>query len=111
VTAKLPTLSWAGSLARFLLHGALGVRGAVQIVEDKVTPAVFGNGSRAIWAKFHNPTAQPAEINLRFRLFQASASTMMPVGEPKTWKTITLLAGQTVLESLTVELPQVRAET
>jgi hypothetical protein len=94
-----------------LLNWAVGGQAAVEITTDRTTPAVFGNGKRIIHAQFHNPEAQPAEANLRFRFYQASGSTLMPLSEARAWKTLTLTPGQTVLETLEMDLPHVRGET
>jgi len=94
-----------------LLHGISDARAAVQVLSDSPTPAVFGNGQRTVRIQFHNPAAQPAEVNLRFRLYQAGGSTMMPLGEAQAWKSITLPAGQTLMGSLALQLPAVRGET
>jgi len=83
----------------------------MQILPEGPPTAVFGNGRRVIRTQFHNPPGQPVSADLRFRLYQASGSTLMPLGEAQAWKTITLPADQTVLESLTVEVPPVRGET
>jgi hypothetical protein len=47
---------------------------------------------------------------LRTRLYQASSATAAPLGETP-WKKLTVLAGQTVLESAVLAFPPVKAET
>ena len=73
--------------------------------------AVFANGKRVLSAQFHNPDNQANQANLRFRVYQASSSTLAPLGDTRDLKRLSLDAGQTVLESFEVELPAVRAET
>src|SRR5260221_11701819 len=86
IKVKFPDIVRAGSLGLVLLNGTLGAGAAVEILPDGATPAVFGSGQRVIRTHFHNPTVQPAEANLSFRLYQTSRSTMMPLGETRPWK-------------------------
>jgi len=92
-------------LGLVLLLGKLNALGEVEVVAEQPTSAVFRNGKRMIRVQFHNLAAQSTEANLRFRLYQASGSTLMPLNEVRPWKTLTLAAGQTVLESFEIELP------
>ena len=111
VRVKLPVILRAGSFALFVLHGVLSARAAVQLLREPEPTAVFDNGRRVVRAQFQNPALQLTEAKLRFRLYQASASTLMPLGEIHDWKSVTLLAGQTILEAVEIEVPPVRGET
>jgi hypothetical protein len=48
---------------------------------------------------------------LRWRLFQATSSTLAPMGDERPWHAVSLRPGQALLEDLEVELPEVRAAT
>jgi hypothetical protein len=71
---------------------------------------VFSAKERRITILLHNPVANPVEADLRIRLYQASSATATPVSEAS-WKKLTVLPGQTVLESAPVTFPAVKAET
>ena len=84
---------------------------AVELVPDGPEPALFGDGKRTFRALFRNTGDSAIEAHLEFRLYQASASTLAPLGDLRTWRTVPLGAGQTIVESVEVELPTVRGET
>lgn len=108
---KLRGIIWAGTIGLVFLNGTLQAQPGVEITQDQTTPALFASGKRLIYAQFHNPAQQSVEANLRFRLYQASARTLMPLSEARALKTLTLSPGQTIVESFEVELPLVRGET
>jgi hypothetical protein len=81
-----------------------------EFVTDSKPQAVFA-GSQSVRATFRNPGIEATKTDLRFRLYQASASTLMPLSDTKSWKTIDLPASQTVVEQMTLELPPTRGET
>jgi hypothetical protein len=54
---------------------------------------------------------QTVEVQLNARLYQLSSSVVMPVGEAQPWRRLTVLGGQTVVESPGVKFPEVRATT
>jgi len=101
----------AGWLGLLLLNGTLGTQAAIEILADRTPAALFGNGKRIIRPQFHNPDPHTSELNLRYRIYQASASTLMPLGEIQSWKNLTLTSNQTVVESFEVELPAIRGTT
>lgn len=112
-TAGRPKCILQGRAGLVFLLGALSMRavGQVELLSDASAQAFFGGSPRLLVARFRNPTDQPLEENLQFRLYQASASTLAPVAELKPWKTLRLSSRQTVLESVSVDLPDVRGET
>jgi hypothetical protein len=71
---------------------------------------VAGRGVEVTVA-FKNEGATRCEVEVRLRVFQASSSTRMPLGPARTWKRLEVLAGQTILEAMPLELPAVRALT
>jgi hypothetical protein len=85
--------------------------GQLEILHDEPPQCVFSGERRKLRVLFRNPTAQPVEAAVWTRLDQASAATVMPVIAAHPWKRLTVLAHQTVVESLTMDFPAVRAET
>ena len=102
-----------GRLAGILLGciAACSTQAEVELLSERPVPAVFGAGTRPISFRLRNAATQTAEVNLRYRLFQASSATLMPLGEVKPWKLVTVPAAQTLLETFQVELPAVRGDT
>lgn len=88
----------------------LSLSARLEVVVPETMPAVFGGGARRIPVVLHNAGSEDDDVTLRLRLLQASSATVMPVdGTP--WKRMRILAGQTVLESITLVFPSVRATT
>lgn len=86
----------------------LAASARLQVVPDATPQAVFSGAARAIRVMFHNPTEQPVEANLSVRLIQTSSATALPVSV-RPWKKLQVLAGQTVLETASIDFPAVRA--
>ena len=106
-------VSWAlqsGPLLLILLGATQIGRAEVELLSDQPPQAVFGGGKRAIVLQWRNAAAEPAQADLRFRLYRASAVSMLPIDEARSWKVLSLSPGQTTLESLEIDLPQVRGE-
>ncbi|HEY0548058.1 MAG TPA: hypothetical protein VGF13_00570, partial [Verrucomicrobiae bacterium] len=78
---------------------------------EPMDQAVFGGRSNRIDSIFRNRTEQPVKLALKFRLYQASASTLAPIDECKPFRTITVDGGQSVMETIGVNLPEVRSES
>ncbi len=83
----------------------------LQILTPEQPSAVFGGEMRAVQITFRNTGEHPIETPLKTRLFQLSSATRMPVGEVEPWKKLTVLGGQTVLETARLKFPEVRAIT
>ncbi|HYL94504.1 MAG TPA: hypothetical protein VET69_01775 [Terriglobales bacterium] len=84
-------------------------------IQPEVVPAsepsrVFGGGARTLPVVWRNRGDQPATFAPSTRLYQASSATAAPLSQTP-WKELTILPGQTVLESVTLDVPAVRAET
>ena len=86
-------------------------RGDVELVSDQPPQAVFAGRVLSVPVAFRNSSGINSEANLRFRLYQASAATLLPLAEARSWKTLLLPPGQTALNNVEVDLPTVRAET
>lgn len=104
-----PALLLAWIAAVFI--AACSAQAQVEVLPDRPAPSVFGAGARPVTFRLRNAATQTVEVNLRHQLFQASASTLAPLGEGKPWKSLALAPGQTTLETFEVELPAVRGET
>jgi hypothetical protein len=86
------------------------VHAQLQVLTNTEPQLAFAGGGREVSVRFHNPSSSPVTADLRTRLFQASSTTAAPVGETP-WKKLTVMAGQTVLESAALAFPPVKAET
>jgi len=82
----------------------------LQLVPDTESQRVFAGGSRSISTIWHNNGDTTAEAEIRARMLQTSSTTVLPLGETA-WKRLQVLPGQTVLESVRLNFPIVKAET
>jgi hypothetical protein len=78
---------------------------------EAVPQKMFGGATRPVRVVFRNSGSDRVASGVRLHLFQASSSTAAPVGEPRDWKQLQVLPGQTVLDSAMITLPAVKAET
>ncbi len=83
----------------------------LELLHPEQPPAVFGGEARAVQITFRNSGERAIETSLKTRLFQFSSATRMPVAESEPWKRLTVLGGQTVLETARLKFPEVRAVT
>jgi len=98
-------------VALLLLFQVCSAAAQLQILPAPSEQALFGGGTGAVQVVFRNPGQLPIELALKTRLFQLSSSTVMPSGNSEPWKRLAVLGGQTVLESVRLEFPSVRAVT
>ena len=82
----------------------------LQLLPDVQPQTVFGGGAREIVLQWHNAGAETTNAEIHARIFQASSATVVPLGEVP-WKKLSVLPGQTVLESARLEFPAVNAKT
>lgn len=101
------------TLLPFLCMVASPVLAVAQLewVQDGAVQETFAGEPCSIRVMFRNPTDQTVSADLRVRVFQTSSATAMPLSEPRLWKTIQVLGGQTVVEFFSVTLPNVRTRT
>jgi hypothetical protein len=85
-------------------------RAQLQTLPDQEPQRVFTGDARKITVLLRNVGASPVDSDLRTRLYQASSATAAPLGEVP-WKKLTVLPGQTVLESAILSFPPAKAET
>jgi hypothetical protein len=86
-------------------------RAQLELLSGREPQEVFAGGARLVRLTFHNPANAALNINLRTQLYQAGSTTVIPLGAPRDWKELQLLPGQTVLESISLDFPNVKAET
>lgn len=107
--------TWARQSCAWLTATALGLASSLALAGLEVLPVhpapqVFVGAARPIDVHVRNAGREPATVELRARLFQASSATAMRLGD-LLWKRMTVLPGQTVLDTVTFDFPAVRAET
>jgi len=82
----------------------------LQVLTNAEPQRVFAGVGTEISVRFHNPGNGPATADLRTRLYQAGSAIAAPWDETP-WKELTVLPGQTVLESAVLTFPRIKAET
>jgi hypothetical protein len=92
------------------IGAAAPMQAQLRLLPDEHPQNVFAAEAQAISLRWSNPGLQPVSAEIRARIFQTSSSTAAPFGEVP-WKHLTVLPGQTVLESAALTFPSVRAET
>ncbi len=99
------------SLACFVVQAfSSGAWAQLQVLPANPPSQVFAGKARPIAITLHNPSHQPIEADLRAHVYQATSATAAPLYE-RPWKALTVLPGQTVLETAALVFPAVRAET
>jgi hypothetical protein len=89
---------------------ALSCFAQLELLPLRLPHQVFAGPAVPVETTWRNPGREPFDAVVRVKLFQASSATAVPVAEFP-WKRLQVLPGQTVLESATLQLPAVRAET
>jgi hypothetical protein len=83
----------------------LTIRAELRLEPADERQVVFATHAEKIKVIFRNTGAESIKSNLRYRILQASSTTVMPVGSEQAWKELEVLGGQTVLETVEVTLP------
>jgi hypothetical protein len=86
-------------------------RAQLELLPAPEPQEVFAGDARPVRITFHNPAEIALGIKLRTQLYQAGSATVIPLGPPREWKEFQFLPGQTVLESIALDFPDVKAET
>ncbi len=84
--------------------------GQVSVRSGVEPQRLFAGDGRVIELRLHNPANIAVTLDGRIRLLQTSSTTVVPVADWP-WKKMEVLPGQTILESATVSIPVVKAET
>ena len=82
----------------------------IQLVPAGEPQRVFGGEARTVSLVFSNEGGKSIEADLRTRMLQVASVTAVPIGEA-VWKKLSVLPGQTVLETAALDFPAVKAET
>lgn len=82
----------------------------LQVLPPDTTPMVFAGEARRIEIVFRNPGKETVKADLHVRVHQTTSATAAPPYE-RPWKPLTVLPGQTVLETAPLDFSTVRAET
>ena len=103
---RTPRLGLVSSSIAFVLL-VVSAR-ALEVVRLPEPQQVFADGLRAVEVRFRNSAPEAARIEVRIQLLQLSSATVAPVGGPRAWKRLTVLPGQTILETAEIEFPKLR---
>ena len=86
------------------------IQAQLQLLPDQAPQRVFAGDARKIAVVWQNAGDQITYAEIRARLFQTTSATAVPLVE-KPWKSLVVLPGQIVLESVQLDFPAVRGET
>ena len=98
------------SIAAIALFLAFTAGAELQIVEREESQALFSGKAQDVNVVFRNASKATVETSVRAKLFQLTSATATPVMELPS-KPLKVLKGQTILETVTIDLPIVRAPT
>jgi hypothetical protein len=82
----------------------------LEIVTNVEPQRIFSGDERNIAVVWHNAGDKTADAEIHMRIFQASSSTAVQLSEIP-WKKLQVLPQQTVVESVRLDFPAVKAET
>jgi hypothetical protein len=82
----------------------------LQLLPGGESPGVFAGEARKISTVWHNDGDKVWEGEISARIFQTSSATVVRLSEMP-WKKLQVLPGQTVIESVQLDFPAVKAET
>jgi hypothetical protein len=82
----------------------------LQLLPDAQPQIVFGGGARSLELRWHNAGIEVTNAEITARMFQTSSATAVKLVDVP-WKKLSVLPGQTVMESAQLDFPAVTAET
>jgi len=82
----------------------------LELLADEEQQCVFAGETAKISMAWHNSGGTPLEMEIHARVYQAGSATAMLESE-QPGKSLRLLAGQTILDSVWVSFPAVKVET
>ncbi len=97
-------------LVWLLLGVAVQAATQLELLGEKHPQSVFGGQPQTLEVRWRNSGDRLVSADLRARIFQASSATAVLI-EERPWKKLEILPGQTVLEKMALQFPEVRAET
>jgi hypothetical protein len=107
-TPAITSCCTALGLIFWVLFPAAGAQ--LEIVTNAGPQCIFSGATKNISVTFHNPDDKDFEDEIHARIFQTSSATTVQLSEIP-WKKLQVLPGQTVLESVQLDFPGVKAET
>jgi hypothetical protein len=85
-----------------------GLTAQIEVSAPGEIQTVFSGNNRTLNVQLSNKSTHIAEDLFSTRLWQISSATRMPATDRIQWKKIQILAGQTILEKLDLNLPDVQ---
>lgn len=104
-----PMKAWAGTVM-MTAWLCVGHAAEVSVALREEPTRVFASDNVPIPVLISNK-GQAAKPTFEYRLYQLAAGVAAPLSDKTAWKAIPLNAGQTVLETLTVALPETKSPT
>ena len=99
-----------GVILMAIWAGANGAWAQLQMAPQDEPQRVFAGSTQTISVRWRNPGNEMIETDVRMRTMQLSSATAALVDESP-WKTLRVLPGQTIVETVALAFPVVRAET
>jgi hypothetical protein len=100
-----------GAIFILLMLMASFANAAVEFVETPNDSFVFAGKDRQIEVCFRNTENSDLTAQISTRLYQASSSTLAPIGELRVWKSLHVNGSQRIIETASFDFPDVRAVT
>jgi hypothetical protein len=94
-----------------LLAAAPNIAAQLQIISRDTPQTLFPGEACPVAVIFHNAEDHRVIVKLSTQLYQASSATAAPLGRPRAWKALEILAGQTILETNPLAFPSVAHAT
>jgi hypothetical protein len=94
-----------------LLAAISRVSAQLQVISQSSAQSLFAGEACPVAVIFHNADNHPVIVKLSTQLYQASSATAAPLGRPRAWKALEVLAGQTILETNPLAFPSVAHAT
>jgi hypothetical protein len=107
---SLPSLR-SSALLILLACTAANTSAQLEVIPTAAPQVVFAGVASTIEVTIRNRGSVALDSEFSTRLFQVSSATRLPVGGSQVWKRLQILPEQTILESVPVHLPDVRAIT
>jgi len=109
----------AGRGPLLILTLAVSVQAQLEFPPESAAAIVFGGEPQTVSVRVHSRAAidpvvtnsERKDVAVRFRLFQESSGVAVPLGPAQPWKRLSILPGQTLLETVSVEFPPVKRAT
>lgn len=99
--------AWVGTI---MLVMCVGRAAEISVALREVPTRVFASDKVAIPVLISNK-AEAAKPVFEYRVYQLATGVAAPLGDKTAWKEIPLNAGQTVLETLMISIPEPKAPT